>query len=352
MTQREIRFGIVGCGKIAQRHAGIVHGTDGLELTAVCDPDAEKRGAIGERFSVGSDRRFSTLRDLLAARCCDILTLCTPSGLHGEMVEAAAAAGLHSLVEKPLDVTLSKVDSAIRACRKADVRLGVVYQRRGLQLFHRVAEVVSSNGLGTLSMADTAVKWYRAPTYYDPSSWHGSRALEGGGALANQGVHGIDAVQWIAGGVESVQAFIATRTHPVEVEDTAAVAVRYRNGAVGVIQAATSSFPGEPLTFAFHGSKGTILLENEKITRWVVESEDRTAALQAEQAAWPESSDRFAGHRALIFDMAEAVREGREPIVHGLVGRESVAILEAIYESARTGREVAVAPPPEDLLAR
>lgn len=349
MARREIRFAIVGCGKIAQRHADIVHDTPGLELTAVCDPDASAREAMAGRLAVPAGRRFASFRDLLDSRCCDAITICTPSGLHGAMIEAAAAAGVHCLVEKPLDVTLARVDAAIRACRAADVRLGVIYQRRGLQLFRRMVETVASGGLGPLAMADTAVKWFRPTKYYDPASWHGSRALEGGGALANQGVHGIDAVQWVAGGVESVKAFIATRAHPVEVEDTAVVAVRYHNGAVGCIQAATCSFPGEPLTFSFHGPKGTILVSNEKIARWVADGEDRTDAMKAEQASWPESGDAHAGHRALILDFAEAVREGRPPIVDGLVGRESVAVLEAIYESHRAGTEIPVQPPPADL---
>ncbi len=350
MAMREIRFGVVGCGKISQRHMEIVQATDGLELSAVCDPTPGRVEEVGRQFDVKS--RFTDYRDLLEARVCDAVILCTPSGLHGEMIEAAAGAGLHVLVEKPLEVTLAKVDSAIRACRKAGVRLGVVYQRRGLRLFRRLAEVVGGGGLGQLALADTEVKWFRPSHYYDPGSWHGSKEMEGGGALANQGVHGIDAVQWVAGGVESVMAYITTRAHPVEVEDTAVVAVRYRNGAIGTIAAATSSYPGEPLTFRFHGPEGTLLIENERIRRWVERGDDRTETMQREHEGWPEYGDRYAGHRVLIRDLADAIREQRDPVVNGLVGRESVAILEAIYESARTGKEAAVQGPPEDLKQR
>ncbi len=342
---REIRFGIAGLGAIAQRHAQIVAESEGLELAALCDPVAERLGALGEKHGVAPERRFASLRDLLAARCCDVLTICAPSGLHGEMIEAAAAAGVSVLCEKPLEVNLAKVDAAIRACRRANVRLGVIYQRRGMRLFQRMAETVAAGGLGPLAMASASVKWFRPSTYYAAESWHSNAALEGGGCLANQGVHALDTVQWVAGGAEAVSAFTATRAHPIKIEDTTAAVIRYRNGAIGALEAATSVFPGEPMTFAFHGARGTILISNEKITRWVEAGEDRTAAMQAEQASWPETADKFGGHRALILDMAAAVREGHEPLVNGAAGRESVALLEAIYESARAGREVRVPPP-------
>lgn len=349
MTQKELRFGLVGCGTISARHAEILSTTEGLSLAAVCDPVDQRRQAMAEKHKV--KHQFATLDELIASRCCDAVTICTPSGMHGEMIEAAARAGLHVLCEKPLEVNLAKVDAAIRVCRKHDVRLGVIFQRRGLMLFRRMAECVAAGKLGNLALADTYIKWHRPSKYYSADSWHGSHALEGGGALANQGVHAIDAVQWVAGGAETVMARIATRAHSVPVEDTAAVVIKYANGAIGVLEAATSSYPGEPLVFQFHGSRGTLTVSNEKITRWVEDEKDCTQAMQEEQGRWPEAGDRNAGHRALILDMAAAIREGRDPIVHGLVARESAALLEAIYESARTGRETPVPAPPKEFIS-
>jgi len=350
MTQSQvIRFGVVGLGAISVRHCKIIEETPGAALTALCDPDPRRLAAAGRERPAAA--RFASLGELIRARACDAIVICAPSGLHGDLIEEAAAAGLHSLCEKPLEVTLARAESAWRACRRAGTRLGVVYQRRGLELFRRMAAEVAAGRLGPLALAGASIKWFRPASYYQGGTWHGDPELEGGGCLANQAVHPIDALLMVAGRIEAVSAHIATRAHPIRVEDTAVAALRFASGAIGTLEAATSSFPGEPMTFQFHGPRGTLSVANEKIQRWAVEGADQTESARREHEALPEYGDGWAGHRVILRDFAAAIREGREPLVGARAAWESVAVLEALYESARTGRETAVPAPPPDLLS-
>lgn len=332
-----IRFAIAACGAIAQRHAEILRSTPGAVLAAVCDPDESRARAFAAKH--GNPPVFLSTDSLFAAGVCDALVVCAPSGLHGEWVAAAARAGAHVLVEKPLEITVARCEAAIEAAARARVRLGVVYQRRALELFRRVQATIARGALGPLTLADASIKWFRTPEYYAASRWRGTREIDGGGVLANQGVHVLDVLAWMGGGVEAVRAMTATRAHAIATEDTAVALLRYRNGAIGSLQATTAANPGEPMTFAFHGPRGTIVLENEKVKRWIEDGVDRTAERQAEEKTLPGYGDPHAGHRALILDFVAAIREAREPLVTGALARESVSVLEAIYASAASGVE-------------
>ena len=233
-----IRFGLVGCGAIAPTHAEALARIDGACLAAVFDVVPERASGLADRFDVPT---HDSLESLCGA--VDAVSVCVPSGLHAEAGLACARLGRHVLVEKPIDTTLAKAQALVDGCRAANVRLGVVSQHRFARQIRRLRAAVREGELGRVLEGDASVKWYRTQAYYDSGEWRGTWALDGGGCLMNQGVHTVDMIQWIMGGVAAVQARVRTAAHAIEVEDQANVLVEYRNGALGVIQGSTSYYP-------------------------------------------------------------------------------------------------------------
>jgi UDP-N-acetyl-2-amino-2-deoxyglucuronate dehydrogenase len=237
----------------------------------------------------------------------------------------------------------------MEAVHRAGIKLEVIFQRRTYETSRRVREAVQSGLLGQMTLADAYLKYYRSPAYYKSADWRATWALDGGGALMNQGVHGIDLLLWIAGDVESVYAKAEAKVRDIEVEDTCVALLTFKNGAYGVIEGTTSSNPGEPTAFYLHGDRGTIVLTDDGIAKWAV-AEDRTVLAQNDPhccvdrtgpsaVADPAAIGRV-GHQAQVDDLCLAIQEDREPMVTGESARKAVELILAIYESADTGREV------------
>lgn len=337
---RTIRFGIVGAGVISASHAKVISGNPRAELLAVCDVDREKAEKLAGEY--GAKHIFTDLSDMLALEDLDVVNICLPSGMHEAAAVAAANAGKHILCEKPIDITLAKIDRMIEAADRNKVKLGCVYQRRTMPEAIAARQAIQEGKLGTMVLGDAYLKYYRSPEYYRSAGWRGTWEHDGGGALMNQGVHGIDLIQWMMGDIASVFAHSAALVRDIEVEDTAVVAVKYKSGAFGVIQGATSVYPAQATRFELHGENGTFIFGDNGIQEWRTADDSAELPVGSETAS-PGADPRdisLEGHIVLIDDMIDAVLHDREPMVSGAEARKAVAVILAIYESARTGKEV------------
>lgn len=335
----ETGFGIVGCGMIGAVQAAAIQAIQGAHLLAVCGKDPERTAKFAERFGATP---YTDYNAFLAHPGLRIVNICTPSGLHAEQGIAAARAGKHVLVEKPIETTLAKADALINACDEAGVRLGVIFQSRFLPAVQQFKRALDEGRLGRLMVGDAYVKWYRAPEYY-ADSWHGTLALDGGGALINQAIHTVDLLRWMLGPVETVFAMKAALRYPhIEAEDTLVANVRFQNGALGVIEATTSVKPGFKRRVEISGERGTIILDGDAISCWAV---DGDAGPVGEDEQLTDGSANPAaisneGHRRQIEEMMNAVRENRAPLIDGREGRKSLELVCALYESAQAGQPV------------
>jgi predicted dehydrogenase len=334
-----VRFGIVGTGMIGKYHAQAVRETPGAELVAVCRSNPGKTEDAAREYGVACEPSYEAL---LARSDVDAVCLCTPSGLHAVQTLAAARVGKHVLVEKPMALTLLDADAMIAACREADVRLGVALQRRTDPTFRAVRAAVEAGELGSLVLGATSVPYVRPQSYYDSAEWRGTWAMDGGGALMNQGIHLADLLLWFMGDVAEVDARSATLAHDIEVEDCVTARLRFTNGALGTIVATTAAAPGFPHRVEVYGSKGGVQIEGEDVVRWEGASPARvtprgSAAAAAGAGAAP-TGIKHEGHVRLVADLVAAIRERRAPIVSGEEGRRSLSLVLAVYESARTGR--------------
>ena len=340
-----LRFAVIGAGNIGKIQAEAIANIPDAVVSVVCNRGEE----MGRALAAQHDAVW--LADYAAAVAhddVDVVTICTPSGNHAEIAEAAAASGKHLLVEKPLDITLTRVDRIIDAAAKAGVILACVFPQRFTQGAHKAKAALAAGRLGRLALADVYVKWFRPQEYYDVS-WRGTWELDGGGALMNQSIHNIDMVQWLVGPVDNVFARTATLAHDMETEDTACAVLTFKNGALGVIQGATSSWPGDPARVELHGDKGSIGLEEGRVIRWELADgspEEAEAMLNLESTVGSGASDPtaigFEKHRRQIVDMIEAIREERPPAIQGAEARKSVEIIRAIYQSAETSLPVSL----------
>ncbi len=338
MTE-QIGFGIVGIGLIGKVHAEAMQDIPGARLLAVCGRDAAKTNEFAARFDATA---YIDYEKFLAHPGLQVVNLCTPSGLHAEQGSAAAHAGKHVLTEKPIETTLAKADALIEACEKAQVKLGVIFQSRFLPAVQRIKHALDENRLGKLMLCDAYVKWYRAPEYY-ADSWHGTSELDGGGALINQAIHTVDLLRWLVGPVETAFALKAALRYPqIEGEDSLVSSLRFQNGALGVIQAATSAKPGFKRRLEISGERGTIILDGDAISVWAIDGEESAASDDAQitdGSANPAAISNE-GHRLQIEDMVQAVLEGRAPMINGREGRKSLEVVDALYRSANEGAAI------------
>ena len=336
-------IGLVGGGNITETHARAARDAAGVEIAAIYGTNAERVARLCREYGGAA---YSDFAAFLAHRPMDFVALGSPSGLHAEQGMAAAERGLHVLTEKPIDVTLGKADELIAATRTAGVKLGVFFQDRVKPDLQRVKKALEGGALGKPILADARVKWYRPPEYYGKSRWRGTKALDGGGALINQAVHTVDLLLWLFGDVASVQARSKTALHAMEAEDTLVATLEFANGALGVLQATTSIFPGYPRRLELSGSEGTVTIEQDRvIAADLRHSHELLAGTEADtnpSASSPVVSD-VRGHQALIEDFVKAIETDTPPRCDGNEARRSLALVEAIYAACESGKRVAPA---------
>ncbi len=340
-------FAIVGCGMISRFHAKAIAEIRGAKIVACYDAFT----ASADRFAdeVGC-KAYHDLKEMLADPDVDIVTICTPSGAHMDPAVAAANAGKHVVVEKPLEITLKRCDKIIDACRKNKVQLCTILPSRFSPANKALKAAIDEGRFGRLTLGDTFVKWWRTQEYYDSGGWRGTFAMDGGGAYMNQGIHNVDLLYWFMGEVVEVAAFTDTLAHKrIEVEDVGAATVRFANGAVGVLEATTAAWPGLLKKTEIHGTTGSAIVEQDHILKWEFAKKspkDKTVKAKlmgggenTGGAADPSAIDH-SGHRDQLKDFIKAIENGTKPAIDGEEGRKSVELILAIYKSSWTGKVV------------
>jgi UDP-N-acetyl-2-amino-2-deoxyglucuronate dehydrogenase len=335
----QIRFGLIGCGRIAPRHAQSISELAHARLVAVADVIASRAERYAKEYQAEA---YADYRRLLERRDIDVVNICAPSGMHAQMAIDAMQAGKHIIVEKPMALTLEDADRMIATAKSIGVKLCVVLQNRYNPPMQDLRHVVDEGRLGKILLGNATVRWYRPQEYYE-DGWHGAWAMDGG-ALMNQSIHHIDALQWLMGEVESVFAYTATLAHKMQAEDTGVAVLKFKSGAIGSVEGSTVTFPenleGSVALFGEHGSVkvgGTAL--NRKVI-WKIEGalEHEKELLRRDEVD-PPSIYGFS-HKAVIADMIAAIEQNRAPTTDGIAARKSVALVLAMYESARTGQPV------------
>jgi predicted dehydrogenase len=336
-----INIGILGCGNISQTHARAALEIDNVRVSAVCGQNPEK---VARLAGITGATAYHHLEQFLSHKPMDLVLIGSPSSLHADQGIAAARHRLHVLVEKPIDISVDRADALIAACEQAGVKLGVFFQDRAAPDIVALKKVIDDGRLGKPILVSASVRWHRPPEYYSESRWRGTWALDGGGALMNQGIHTVDLLLWLFGDVRRTWARAVTSLHDIDVEDTVVASLEFENGAIGCLEAATSAFPGMPRRIAMTWSQGTIVVENDRIRSANLRAEiEQLTRLTAE--ARPGEYERstsavvsdVAGHRALIEDFIRAIETDGTPMCDGPQARRSVQLVRAIYESSRTG---------------
>lgn len=337
-----LRIGVIGCGAMGQGHLDVWARTRNSTIAAVCDGSESRASEIGEKFGT---RAFTDLDAMLDSGLLDAVDICTPSGLHADQGIAAARRGLHVLVEKPLDLNIAKVDRLIAECETRGLSLGCIFQRRTYAGARQVARMVHDGEFGDVLSCSAYLKWYRAQSYYDSAGWRGTWALDGG-VLANQAIHAIDHLCWLAGPVAEVEYAHLSTTHDMEAEDFAIAVLRFENGARGVIEATTCCSPDLCSRVELFGTKGSVAFEDATVVKLGLNGEDRLATIEQEGERIGGGSVPMAismtGHAVLIQDFVDAVRDRRPPMVPAAEARMSVDALNKIYAKAVPGQKIGI----------
>jgi UDP-N-acetyl-2-amino-2-deoxyglucuronate dehydrogenase len=336
-----LRFGLIGCGHIARRHAQLLGGgaIDGAKLTAVCDIEPDRARVMAETYDVAWT---TNIADLLARDDVDIVSVLTPSGLHHDHAIAAAAAGKHVVVEKPMALRLDDADAMIRACDDAGVRLFVVKQCRFHVPVEKTREAFVTGRLGKPVLASVRVWWRRDQAYYDRDGWRGTWALDGG-VLMNQAIHHIDLLQWFMGPATAVRCAGRTRLLDIETEDTASGTIEFESGALGTIEATTATRPkGVEGSFSILGDGGTVVIGGmgaDRLERWAFADARAGDDMAVERYVNPADYPGY-GHKAYYDHVVSCIEHSTVAAVDGREGRKSLELAAALYESMETGQTV------------
>lgn len=337
-------FGFIGAGAIAHFHARAVAAARGGRLIGV----ASRTRATAEKFAAEHGMDFATddVDELLKQPGLDAVCITTPSALHLEPALAAARACKHLMIEKPLDATVEGTDRILREAEKCGVRVGSIFQARFGDAARQVKAAVDAGRFGRVVLASCYVKWNRTTEYY--TGWKGRLAEDGGGAVINQAIHGVDLLQWFAGMPVEVFAWTTRRVHRIESEDTAVAALKFGSGAFGTIEASTALWPGFSRRIEICGEHGSAVMEDDDIVRWEFREarpEDVTIRATRESGAMGSGAAapmaiKFEGHLRQIQDFIDGIRDNRPFFIEGAEARKAVALVRAIYDSAATGRAV------------
>ena len=352
-----IGFGIIGCGMIAHFHARAIADVRGAKLVACYDTIPAAADKLAEITGCAA---YHDLDAMLADPAVEVVTIGTPSGAHLEPALAAARAGKHVIVEKPLEITLKRCDKIIEACKKAGVTLSTIFPSRFHDSSVELRRAMDQGRFGRLTVGDAIVKWYRTQAYYDSGAWRGTWQFDGGGALMNQAIHSVDLLLWLMGPVVDVRARTGLLAHErIAVEDVALATVGFANGALGVIEASTAIYPGYLKRIEIHGSQGSAMTEEEDIVKWdFAKPMKRDATIHRAMAnrrsggggaADPKAIGHH-GHTRQFQDVLSAIKKGTKPLVDGPEGRRSVELILAIYRAAETGKAVTLPLPADPVL--
>ncbi|HPE94864.1 MAG TPA: Gfo/Idh/MocA family oxidoreductase [Bacillota bacterium] len=334
--EKKLKFGIVGCGMIGRIHAKALFGLENAELVAVCDNSAKGAQTIGTAFGAEA---FTDYGEMLRSGI-DAVCICTPSGLHEDLAVRAAQAGVNFITEKPLALSVASADRVIAACKKYGVTGSVVSQLRFSPDIIAVREAVAEGLIGKLFLVNLSMKYYRSKEYYASSPWRGTWTLDGGGALMNQGIHGVDIMLHVCGACGEVSVTggaVSNAVHKIETEDTAVASMRFANGALGTLCASTAVVPACNRLLSLHGDRGTIVLEEDTIKGWYIPDNDITVSPVMESkhvTSYTPQLSSEAGHASQLSDFIDSIITGRSPAVTLEDGRRAVKLICDVYEAA------------------
>ena len=340
-ADRPLRVALVGCGRISKNHVEAIAKVDDIELVAVADRELARAQAVGTACSVPA---FNSLDEMLAVVPSDLVSICTPSGLHPQHGIIAARAGRHVLTEKPMAISLDAADRLVEACDAAGVQLFVVKQNRLNPPIQLLKRAVDRGRFGRLYMANVTVRWTRPQEYYDAEPWRGTWEFDGG-ALMNQASHYVDLMQWLVGPVESVMAKTATQARRIEAEDSGVAVLKFRSGALGVLEVSVLTYPKNlEGSITLLGEKGSVKIGGtavNKVEHWSFADYDDDDKLVESAATAPPSVYGF-GHVPYYQNVVAVLRGRANADTDGRAGRKSLELILGIYESAKTGREVPI----------
>ena len=342
MTNKKLNFALVGCGRIAKRHSDLL-GNDQItnsSLVAVCDIDENKSKKLGLSFNIPY---YINMHEMMQNEDIDVVVVLTESGNHASNVVELANYGKHVVVEKPMALRLSDADAMIRACDSAGIKLFVVKQNRFNVPVLKLKEAIDKARFGKIFLGTIRVRWCRDQKYYDQDSWRGTWALDGG-VLTNQASHHIDLLEWMVGDVESVFARSLTALSKIETEDTAVVNLKFRNGALGIIETTTATRPKDlEGSISILGEAGTVeiggfAVNEMKVWSFVDETPEDQNIL-SDYSVNPPNVYGF-GHQEYYEHVVDCIKNNKKQLVDGFEGRKSLELINAIYESIETGKEV------------
>lgn len=335
---KQFRVGLVGCGGMGNEHLKILARRPDVQIVGVCDERQERAVRMGVEHSAAFWTDYAAF---VKEAGLDVVHICSPSGHHGDHGLLAAEQGIHILSEKPLDVDLAKVDRLIKVCHHMGVRLGCIFQKRMSPAMRAVHDAIESGSMGRIISCGIAVKWWRSQEYYTKDAWKGTWMLDGG-AFANQGIHSLDLMVWMAGPVAEVEyAHLETVMHAMEAEDFGIVVVRFASGARGTIEITTCCRPDLACRLEIYGTNGSAAFDDARVTRFGLDGHDQLPTLADHGALTGGGSDPFAidlsGHETQIDDFYTALATGRPHLVDGREARLSIDLLTKIYAKARPG---------------
>lgn len=328
-----IRFGIAGCGMISNLHARALDQLEGACLSAAFDTNRESLELFAKENRCSA---FYDYEEMLQSGMVDAVCICTPSGFHASQTLMACEAGIHVLVEKPMALNIEDANQIVVAAEKCRVKVGVVSQLRFSEGIQQVKHSIDTGAFGKLILGNISMNYYRTPEYYASSCWKGTWRMDGGGALMNQGIHGVDLLRYLMGNVKSVSGRMKTRVHKIEVEDVATAVIEYENGALGTLCASTCSKPGTARIIEISGENGMVVLEEDQIIKWDVEGTPRPVTLDCpgNKTANDPKAISHRGHYLQLKDFTESIRENRQPLSDAKEGMKTIELICNIYESA------------------
>jgi UDP-N-acetyl-2-amino-2-deoxyglucuronate dehydrogenase len=341
-------FGIIGAGLIADFHARAIGEIPNAKLVGCCDKMPEKAGKLAGKYGAHA---FKNYEEMLKSNEIDIVTIATPSGFHAEPTIDAAKAGKHVICEKPIDITLERIDSMIEVHEKSGTKLGGIFPYRFNDMMKPLREAINSGRLGVITYAGVYVPWWRADEYYK-DSWHGTLKLDGGGALMNQSIHMVDMLCDLMPPVESVQAYTDKLGHPqIEAEDTAVAVLRYASGALGTIYGTTASYPGQFRRFEITGTEGTIINVENSITVWQFANKrpedreilDKFGQIEGGGGVADPAAITHENHKRNFVAFLDSLETGEDFWIDGREARKAVEVILAVYKSAKEQRIVKLA---------
>jgi UDP-N-acetyl-2-amino-2-deoxyglucuronate dehydrogenase len=338
---KTFRVALIGCGRISKNHFDALRQIPELQLVAVCDADDERARAAGRLEGVPSYRNYE---EMLREVDADVVSICTPSGLHASQGAAAARAGKHVVTEKPMAITLTQADELVKACDDAGVQLFVVKQNRLNPPIQLVKRAIDAGRFGRIYMANVTVRWQRPQEYYDSAPWRGTWEFDGG-AIMNQASHYVDLIQWLVGPVDTVMAKTATQARRIEAEDSGVALLRFRSGALGVIEVNVLTYPKNyEGSIAIMGERGTVKIGGTAVNRvehWSFADYDDDDKLIEGVNTNPPNVYGF-GHLGYYRNVLAVLRGEAKAETDGRAGRKSLELILGIYESAKTGCEVPI----------